>query len=262
MANIITPKKVWEFLNSYKEIRAETAGTATNTSSQTYSLSNKNLISGSETATVGTGVVSATWDYDAGKVTLAVNSGSTVTVDYDYASIPNSVMNDFVNQIEDKLQSLSRRQFNITTDRTEYLDVDNQKTFFTKYYPVNTASVSKNKNHETDTPDWEVLDEGLGNDYIMTDEDKKIGRFRFIDNFPSDGKNKVKIVYSYGYSDGSIPGVVKELATLETSRKVVNSTIYNAYVDGSEFSPARLEQVDNRIVELRKILRRDEISLI
>jgi len=265
MGKYITPVDVWNFLNSYTEIRAETAGTATG-NSQTFSLANKNIISGSTTIyTNGTQITqSATWDYDAGKFTLTAVSGSSVTVDYDYASIPNSVMTDFITQTEDKLDNLSRRKFNITTGRTEYLDVDeNQKTFFTKYYPIQTASISRNKNHETDTPNWETLTEGLGGHYLMTDEDKLIGRFRLIDKFPEKGKNKIRVIYSYGYSSGSIPAVVKELATLECARKVLDSSIYNAYVDGREgFSPARIEQIDNRIEELRKILKRDEISLI
>jgi len=264
MGNIINPQDVWDFVNTYNEIRTETAGTADG-SSQTFSLENKYLITGSEKIyTDGSQMTSGiVVDYDEGKITLTANTGSVVTCDYNYSSIPNSVIEDFIIQIEDKLENLSRRKFNLT-NRTEYLSVDkNQKTFFTKYYPVVTCSVSRNKNAVTDTANWEVLSEGIGEDYIMNDEDKEIGRIRFIDKFPSCGTDKLKIIYSYGYSDGSIPSIIKELAVLETSRKILDSTIYKAYVGGQEgFSPARIEQIDDRINELRKIIKRDEISII
>lgn len=263
-AGIIIPKNVWDFLNSYSEIRGETAGTSLSTASATYSLNNRYLIQGSEIVYTDGGVASADkWDYDEGKVTIAADSGSEITVDYNYGFIPNSVVSDFVSQAEDKIESIARRKF-LKQNREEYLDVEKgQKTFFLKYYPVISSSVAINQSAVTSTPDWKTLSSGLGNDYLMDSEDKSIGRLRFIDNFPTKGKNKIKVDYTYGYSSSSIPSVVKELATLECARKILDSTIYNAYVDGKEgFSPARIEQIDNRIKELRNLVKKENISLV
>lgn len=267
MGSFINPIKVWEFLNDYSKIVGETAGTG-NGSTTSFSLNNDNIVSGSTTIYTDSGQVTSgvTWDYDNGDFTFssAPDSGSSITSDYKHASIPNSVITDFIDQIESKIQEIAKRTLTYQTNSTQYLDVEEkQRTFFTRNFPVNTISVARNKNDETDTPDWESLTSGLGNHYIMTDEDKKIGRIRFIDKWPDKGKNRLRVIYSYGYSSGDVPNVVKELATLETARKVLDSTVYKAYTGGKEgFSPARIEQIDNRITELSKVIKRDEFSLL
>ncbi len=256
---LTTQKDVLEYLNSYSEIRGEVIGTG----SGTYSLANKYIIEGTETIYTGSTEASAdSWDYDNGKVTITNTSGDEISVDYDYGIIPNSVLKTFVSQTEDKVENMAHRKFT-RQSRTEYLDADsNQTTFFLKYYPVLSSSVAINESSETETPDWKTLSAGLGNDYLIDNDDESIGRLRFIDNFPDTGKNKVKVDYTFGYSSGSIPSAVKELATLECARKVLNSQTYKSTMDGKEFSPASQERMDRRIEELRKILKKEIVSLV
>ncbi len=266
MGTYINTKDVFEFLNDYTEVRGEVVGTGNN-STTIFTLDQKKLISGSETIYTDSSALTSgiTTDYDEGEITFdsAPDSGSVVTMDYDYTSIPNSVVNTMITEEEAKAEEILKRNFETNSDVTEYHNVERkQKTFFTKYSPIVTASIARNKNHETSTPNWETLSSGLGNDYLMTEEDKKIGKIRFIDNNPSAGKDRLKIVYNYGPSTNML-NLAKEYIKLKTVRKVFDSTILKAYTAGNEgFSPARVEQIDDRLLELSKVLRRNEITLI
>ncbi len=261
-----TPKKVWEYLNGYEEVRDENLGVG-NSSTTVFDLEHNNVISGSETIySAGTVLTSGvSLDYDEGKVTFssAPSSGVQLKIDYDYADLPNSVIERMISQSDEYIEKITKRNFGHNTGETEYLDVEpKQKTFFLRNFPIITiSSVAENTASITDNPSWVTRSEGLGNDYICNDYDKTIGRIRFIDNFPEEKINGLKVVYDYGYT--TTPAIIEELSTLLTIRRLVDSNLYRTIVKGKDaFSPVRLEQVDERINSLINQVKKTEFQLI
>lgn len=259
--------EIWKTLGSdtYHKVRDEAVGTPFD--GATLDLTQQNIISGSEIIyntgsqiTAGTGSFSV--NYDDGRLTFVSSSGGEITADYAYADIPDSQVQSLMNQADEELEMLTSRNFDLTTT-SEYHNVDfDQRIFFTKFYPVISLTASCNTaNDVTDTPVWRTGSEGLGNDYLMDTADKEIGRLEFIDNLPLEGKKRLKLDYSYGYS--TIPDSVKELHSLLTLRKMINSTIYKAIYKGRDnFTPVRLQEIENRIAQLTGMLRKQKISLI
>jgi hypothetical protein len=257
MGRYTTTKEVWRNLgvDAYTKVRDEAVG---NSGSASYSLDYQNVISGSETITpTGSGY---SINYDDGTISYTASTTQSVIASYDYGDIPDSEMQLLVNEAESELDMLTGRTFTLATG-TEYIDVNNQTTFFTKNYPVIGITVSANINGITDSPSWSTSTEGIGNDYLMDDNDKLIGKFEYIDNPPLNGQKMLKVVYSYGYA--TIPNTVRELANLLTLRKMINSSVYKAIIKGRDnFTPVRLQEIENRINQIAAGLRKQNISRI
>ena len=257
--------EVWKHLgkDAYTKIRSEVVGTASSTSSTSYDLDYDNVVSGSTTIYVdGTENTSSTFNYDDGKITLACASGSVITADYDYADMPDTIINQMIESSDGMIDLVTGRTFD-STSTIEYLNVEpEQKTFFLKHYPVlSLTSVARNINSQTETPDWETLTAGFGNDYLTSSADNEIGRIRFIDNYPSIGQDMLKVTYSHGYA--STPALVKELSILFTLRKLANSSVYKSMVKGYDgFTPVRTQEIENRIEELKRVLSKQSINLV
>jgi hypothetical protein len=95
----------------------------------------------------------------------------------------------------------------------------------------------------------------------MDANDKLIGQFEFIDNGPLQGKKRIKLDYSYGYT--TIPSIVKELNALLVIRSMSNSTIFKAIFKGrDQFSPVRLAEIEAKIAKLTAMLRKQNIQRI
>jgi hypothetical protein len=159
------------------------------------------------------------------------------------------------------IESETGRVFSLTTSNTEYLSVDeSQDVFFLKNYPVTTiSSLSVNTASQTDAPSWSASTSGLGEDYIANSDDLLIGRIRFIDNLPQAGQDVLKVVYNYGYS--ATPPLVKELSILVTLRQMINSSVYKSIFKGYDnFTPVRLNEINERIEELKRILKKQSIE--
>jgi len=259
MTTTISSLELWRSLgkNSYNKVRSETVGTGSGTTT-IWSLDHDNVISGSETIYTDSTVDSTyTIDLDDGDLsTLTASSGSVITADYDYSDIPDTHIQEILNHVDEFLTSSTGRIFDTTTT-TEYIDVESgtQDEYFLKHWPVSTiSSLQINTSSITDTPSWSSRTQGLGNDFIANAEDLSYGRFRFIDNFPDKGKDKIKVTYVHGYT--TTPYRVKELATLLAQKELVNSTIYQTIIQGRDnSSPINLDVVDKRIETLTNQLK-------
>ena len=177
--------------------------------------------------------------------------------------MPNSVISRMIAQSDAYIDSSTKRKFGLNTGEIEYLDVEpKQKVFFVKNYPIITCSeVAENISSQADTPDWKVRTEGLGNDYICNAYDRSIGRIRFIDNYPQQGIDRLRVTYNWGYN--TTPEIIEELSTLMTIRRLVDSNLYRTIVKGKDaFSPIRLEQVDTRINDLLAQVNKSEFDII
>jgi hypothetical protein len=178
--------------------------------------------------------------------------------------VDNTTIQSLLDRADDELEELTGRTFGLTTGSTEYHTVGEVKeVFFTKNFPIVTLSaVARNTaGADTDAPVWQTLSEGLGEDYIANTEDLTLGRIKFIDKKPYEGVDRLKIVYNYGYA--STPELVKELAILLATRKMVNSTVYKSIIKGYDnFTPIRLEEIENRIKELIRVLGKQSIESI
>jgi len=264
-----TTQDIWKNLgkDAYTKIRTEVVGTSSTTASTSWSLDHDNVISGSTTLYTDSTAVptsSYTLNLDDGNVTgLSVNSGSVLTADYDYGDLADSIISDMISSSDSLIENETGRKFTNNTNSTEYLTCEEKQTvWFLKNYPVITlSSVARNTAVQTATPIWETLSAGLGNDYIANSEDLSIGRIRFIDSKPFNGEDMLKVIYDYGYT--STPQLVKELSILLTIRQLANSSLYKSIVKGYDnFTPVRLNEIEERIEELKRVLRKQSIEAI
>jgi len=260
----ITPLDLWKSLgkDAFTKVRAEAVGTGDG-SNTSFSLEHDDVVSGSDTIyTDSTAAPSYAIDLDDGEITtLTASSGSVVTADYSYADIPDSFIQKILLRADDELTKSTGRTFD-TGSTTEYFDVENptQDEYFLDNWPATTiSSLQINTSSDvTDTPSWKTLTQGLGNDFITNDKDLQNGSFRFIDNFPDRGKDRIKVTYTHGTSTNYL---VDELATLLSTRQMINSTIYQSIFKGRDaFSPVRLQEIENRIKELTRQLQKINIE--
>lgn len=263
-----TTKRVWEYINAYTEVRDENLGMGDNSKTE-FNFEHNNVISGSETIySAGTALTSGTtMDYDEGHVTFAVapTTNTQLKIDYDYAELPDSVVLSMISQSDKYIDINTRRTFDLNTGEVEYLDVDpKQKIFFLKNYPVITCSeVAENTAGQTSAPSWVTRSEGLGEDYICNSYDKELGRIRFIDNFPQQGIDIIRVTYDYGYTTATYHPLARELSILLTIRRLVDSNLYRTIVQGKDaFSPIRLEQIDERINTLFNQIKKTEFTMV
>jgi hypothetical protein len=265
-----TPNEIWKNLgkDAYTKVRDEIVGTSSTTASTNYELDHDNIITSSVIIYTNSSTLTSSaysLNLDDGKIVglTGASSGSVLTADYDYGDIPNSVVNQMISSSDAMIDLETGRSFANNTSNVEYLSVEeNQETFFLKNYPVITlSSVEINTAGQTDTPSWSTSAGGLGNDYISNTEDLSIGRIRFIDNFPGIGIDKLKVTYNYGYAN--TPPLANELSILLTLRQMQNSAIYKSVFKGYDnFTPVKLQEIENRIEELKRILKKQSINLI
>ena len=256
----ITSLDLWKSLGktSYTKIRTEAVGTGDG-STTAFSLDKDNVVTDSTTLYAnGVEITSSyTLDLDDGDISgLTLASDSALTADYNYADLPDSYIQDVLNQADEFLTSSTGRIF-ATTTTTEYLDVESstQDEYFLKHWPITTiSSLQINLNSPTDTPSWSSSTQGLGNDFLTNDEDLLAGKFRVIDNFPSIGKDSIKVTYIHGYA--TTPYRVKELATLLAQGVLVRSTVYQTIYQGRDnSSPINLDVVEKRVATLTNELK-------
>ena len=261
-----SPKEIWKHLgkDAYTKIRSETLGTGNGTISS-WALDFDNVISGSVSLYTNSGLVTSSAysiDYDDGTISgYTATAGLIISADYDYADLPDSIIRQMISSSDSLIESETGRVFSLTTSNTEYLSVDeSQDVFFLKNYPVTTiSSLSVNTASQTDAPSWSASTSGLGEDYIANSDDLLIGRIRFIDNLPQAGQDVLKVVYNYGYS--ATPPLVKELSILVTLRQMINSSVYKSIFKGYDnFTPVRLNEINERIEELKRILKKQSIE--
>ena len=258
--------EIWKYLgkDAYTKVRSEVVGTGAGLTAS-YELDHDNVITSSVTLYTGSTAVTSSYtlDLDDGDVSgLLVPSGSVLTADYDYADIADSVLAELIGFADSLIDTETGRIFASTTT-TEYLNVDSQqRVFFLKNWPVITlTSVERNLSIQTATPEWETMTVGLGLDYISNSEDLALGRIRWIDNFPYTGDDMVRVVYTHGYA--TTPVLVKELSMLLTLRQLSNSTVYKSIVKGYDnFTPVRLDEIENRIEELKKVLKKQSVESV
>ena len=261
--------EVWKHLgkDAYTKIRTEIVGTSSTTASTNYELDHDNVITSSvilytNSSTLTSSAYSLNLD-DGNIIGLTgAASGSVLTADYDYGDLPDSIISQMIDSSDALLENETGRTFE-TASTTEYLNVDyRQKVFFLKYYPVLTlSSVERNTSVQTAAPNWETLTAGHGEDYITSSADNITGRIRFIDSFPSQGEDMLKVKYSYGYV--TTPHLVKELSILLTLRQLAHSSVYKSIVKGYDnFTPVRLNEINERIEELKRILKKQSIELV
>jgi hypothetical protein len=267
MGKYTTPDAVWKTLgpDTFTKVRGEIVGTPVG--SAILDLSQENIISGSETiykdtapliSGTGSGSTSYSINYDDGRINFTNASGGEIAADYNYSTTPDSQMQAILSQSDEELELKTGRSFTVATT-SEYLDVrDDQTEFYTRNYPVLTLSASVNQSYAGETASWTLQTEGTN--YLMDSADKEIGRIEFIVP-PLKGSKRIKLEYSYGYA--TIPALVKELNILLAMRKMINSTIYKSIFKGrDDYSPARLNEIENRIEELSALLRKQNFGPI
>lgn len=264
------PNEIWESLgkDAYTKVRGEILGTSSGTSSSNWEMNHDNVITNSVTLYTNSATLTSSaysLNLDDGKVVglTGADSGSVITADYNYGDIPDSEIQRMITASDAFIEDYTGRTFVHTTGTVEYLNVEKEaRTFFLNNYPVLTInSLQINTVNSFDPPVWQTLTEGLGNDYLSNSEDLKIGRIRFIDNFPIVGEDQVKVNYDHGYS--STPSLVNELSILLTLRKMANSSVYKSIFKGHDnFTPVKLTEIENRIEELKRMLKKQVVSLI
>jgi hypothetical protein len=263
MGKYINPLDIWRTLgkDAYTKTRGETLSTS---SANVWSTDNDNLISGSVVVyDGGTQVTSGTSiDYDDGYITYTASG--TVTADYDYSQFPDSKVQDIISSSESMLDAETGRNFDLTTGSVEYHDFEyGQDTLFTDQFPITSfTSLERNKGDEV-SPNWETLTSGLGNDYYSVNDDLDIGKVNLIQNFPTYGRNRYRVTYTYGYSAGSIPSAVKQLAVLYSLREMVGSSVWKAtYAGLKDFNLVNPEILNGQIEAVKRQLAQQSITKV
>ena len=268
--SLITPQELYNELgkDSFDKIRAEALGTGNGVISS-WSLSKDNIITGSDTLYTDGNVVSTgsyTIDLDDGEITgLVVPTGVAITADYNRADLDNTTTQSILDKIDADIENQTGRTFTKTTGTIEYVTVERGDTdFFLKNFPVITCSeVAINQASITDTPDWLVLIEGLGNDYLANSQDREDGRIRIIDNKPIAGDDRIRVTYDHGYATADIPELVKELAILKAQWRMSKSSIYKAIFKGFDnFTPVKLAELKEDIRRITDELMKVSIDRI
>lgn len=265
-----SPNEVWGYLgkDAYTKVRSEIVGTSSTTASTNYELSNDNIISNS-CYLYDDGIIIPTSSYslnlDDGKIIGLTGSvsGSIISADYDYAKVADSVLQNMISSSDLTIEKETGRKFYPRYTSSEYFSVDKkQKTFFLNNYPAITISaVEVNSVPNGFTPEWVAAEEGI--DYISNSDDLELGRIRFLNSsqYPLEGEDQLKVTYVYG-SD-TVPSDVKELSILLTIKQLMSSSVYKSiFVGQDNFTPVRLDNIDNRIEELKQILKKYSISSI
>lgn len=269
MSDYNTSLEIWKELgkDAFTKSIGVTASESAEGTRTIFSFTNDNWISGSVSIyTDGTQVTSSayTLNLDDGKVTFtsAPNSGSAVTADYYYSGLPDSAVQNIISKADAELENNLGQSFTLTTT-SEYIDVEDSQTSFTlENRPVNSiVSLSANTAESiADSPTWSASTEGIGNDYLLYSES---GQIEYIDNKPLAGFKRLYATYEHGYSSADMPKLVKELHALYVKRQFIQNNLFQAIIQGREnFSPARTGDIDTRIMEIKKLLRRDKFEAI
>ena len=259
------PDEIWKNLgkDAYTKVRSEVVGTGTGSS---WELDHDNIITSSTIFYTNSGIVTSsayTIDLDDGTITYTSSAALTLSADYDYGDLPNSIITQMISSSDSLIDLETGRNFTNQTGNVEYLNSEyGQKVFYLKNYPVNTlSSVEINTVGVTAVPTWSTSTAGLGYDYLANSDDLSIGRIRFIDNNPLEGEDSLRITYDAGYT--TTPPLVNELSILLTMRNMANSAIYKSIFKGNDnFTPVRLAEIESRIEELKRILKKNSTSLI
>jgi hypothetical protein len=255
-----TTKKVWEYLgkDAYTQVRGEVLGTGNGTASS-WTASQVNLISASTTLYTNSAEYtgSYTLDLDNGRIEYTASNNVILSMDYNYADVPDSQISDLISQSDEEIELRTGRKFTQVTGNIEYISLNpNQCEVFLKNYPVLTLSYLETRKNDT----FEVLTEGYTEDYIATAEDLSLGRIRFNTDMGY-GNDMLRATYDYGYV--TTPTMIEELSKLLTIRQLSNSTVYKSIFKGYDnFTPVRLEEIESRIEELFALFTRQEINSI
>lgn len=255
-----TTKKVWEYLgkDAYTQVRGEVLGTGNGTASS-WTASQLNLVSTSTSLYTNSAEYTGSYglDLDKGIITYTASNGVVLSADYNYADVPDSQISDLITQSDEELELRTGRKFTQVTGNVEYISLNpNQCECFLKNYPVLTLSYLETRKEAL----FEVLTEGYTEDYTTTAEDLSLGRIRFNVDMGY-GKDMLRATYDYGYA--VTPTMIEELSKLLTIRQMANSTVYKSIFKGYDnFTPVRLEEIENRIEELFALFTRQEINSI
>ncbi len=268
--SLINPQELWNEMgkDAFVKIRDETVGTGNGVISA-FSLGHDNVITGSDTLyTDGTAVPTASYtlNLDDGEITsFVVPTGNVLTADYNYGDIDNTTIQSILDKTDADIENKTGRTFAQATGTIEFIDVETGDTdFFLKEFPIITLSeVAINQNAVTDAPEWKVLTEGLGNDYLANSQDLADGRIRIIDNQPTEGPDRIRVTYNHGYATADIPEEIKELAILKAQWRMSKSAIYKAIFKGFDnFTPVKLAELKADIIDLENRLRRNRYDRI
>jgi hypothetical protein len=208
-------------------------------------------------------------NYDDGYITLgtgglATCSGKYVWADYNFASIPNTQMVSLISASDREIERMTGRNWNSNSSQVDYLSVNDYETeFYLSKYPILSISTLKvNQNDVTTTASWLTLTAGIGKDYLFNDEDKAIGRIRFINNLPSAGTDRVEATYDWGYT--SSPQEIKTLSILYTVKQLVANPVFaRQLMEGRDnFIPIRTDIIDAVINDKLMSMKKQNFRMI
>jgi len=262
MAKYITTFDVWKELgkDAYTKSRAVTL---TSAGTNMWQSTKDEWISGSVTLyDDGTEVTSSSYTTDLDDGIVTYTASGVVTADYSYSDVPDSFMQRIVSAAEVETEKETNRVFTLTTGSTEYHDYnDKQVEFFTAQYPINAITSIETNQGTNASVSWTTLTDGLGNDYYAVNDDLADGRVNLIQKFPSVGRDRIKIVYDHGYSDGSIPADVQKLTTLYAVRELVNSAVWKAtYTGEKDLVPPTQTSLMQQIMDTKRGLVNQSIT--
>lgn len=276
-----TSENIWDYLNDFTKVRDQYLGQG-NGSLALDITDGQNIISGSfvlKTSSTSGGYLTAgtvtssyyTVDLDDGRIALttagaAALSGSHIYANYNSALMPDSSIQELIEIGKRDVDRDTGRNWDLQTS-TEYISPSfhKQMVFWTDKFPIVSVSSLLFNQAKVDSPEsYLTASEGIGNDYLLNDKDKKLGRFRVIDNFPSVGMDRIKIIYSHGYTDATRPLEAKKLNVLYVMRSLLtNPGFSDNIIRGKDtYVPLSTEVIDAQIEMLVSKLKKYDARVI
>jgi len=253
-----TPLKVFREMQRIEE--AEETFSNVN-SGDTLQLQNRHIVKNGYESQAKTAIVTVdgnvqstsdyTVDFDGNSIDYDGSDTGDASIRYYFAPFPSPTVERIISEVEEDIDDYTNTTFdgvNTVTDEIYDGVEEVNPVYVFANRPVDSVSSVELNNPDGSNPNYETVDEGLGNDYL---EYKGLGiRFLQDGESPSNEPEEVKVSYDYGYS--SVPGGVEELAILMTKKRLVHGTVDGAMVDGRDnFDPQTVNVNRERISELR-----------
>lgn len=268
MADSIEPLQVWKRTDTLKKVEGESFSSVSN--SDTLDLANDNVVAdafpspGKTLVLTVDGNVQDPSNYDLnlddGEIDYTGSDSGDATVDYRYAPVANSVIQESIDNALAEVENITNTVFggrNYVSkevyDSHTYYDHEASE----RLYTLANRPVQFIGKVEIYDDGWTEMAEGRDQDYIK----EGLKGFRFTGNgdTPPNERRAVRVSYEYGYDD--IPGGVRDAVVKIVEKALFKDRVHGAGLEGrDDFDPETVNSFRPEIEELVERWRLDRVD--
>jgi len=255
----VQPLDVWKRTDTLKKVSGEEA--ASNASDgDTLVLENDNVVKGAFPADDKTliltvdGNVQDPVNYDVnlddGEIDYTGSDTGTATVDYRYAPVANSVIQQSIDNALAEVENITNTVFGGRNYVSK--EVYDSHTFYDqsateRLYTLLNRPVQYVGKVEIWDDGWTEMTEGRDEDYVV--EGKKGVRFTGNGQSPPNDRRSVRVSYEYGYDE--LPGGVRDAVVKIVEKALFKDRVHGAGLEGrDDFDPETVNSFRPEIEEL------------